>query len=284
MKNWDDLRYLVAVHKTGSMSAAARLLETNPATVSRRLARLSETLGFDLFLKTPQGWTANSAIDDLIDSITGFENEIESYLNARETRVDSLIGKINIGCPPSIAAYVLFPGLKDFLACNPGLEITFTGQFYQEALGDNDLFVSTLRPQQGRLIVRFVGKYATNVYAYPDSPRDGHWVGLHARHDRFPPAQHARAVLGGRDPIIRVETMYEVVNTVQATRLPGLVPSIAATSDPELQPYDPDSPPFLTPLYLCFHETRRKDPLLQLVADWIADRFTTFTEANSDRG
>ena len=50
MKNWDDLRYLIAVHKTGSMSAAARLLDTNPATVSRRLARLGETLGCDLFI------------------------------------------------------------------------------------------------------------------------------------------------------------------------------------------------------------------------------------------
>ncbi|NIZ09940.1 LysR family transcriptional regulator [Pseudooceanicola sp. HF7] len=275
MKNWDDLRYLVAVHKTGSMSAAARLLDTNPATVSRRLARLSETLGFDLFLKTPQGWTANEAIDDLIESITAFENEIESYLNAREQTGDEVVGKINIGCPPSIASYVLFPGLKDFLAQHPGLEITFTGQFYQEALGDNDLFVSALRPQQGRLIVRFVGKYATNVYGYPDSPRDGQWVGLHSRHERFPPSQHARTILGGRDPIIRVETLYEVMNTLQATRLPGLVPTIATSADPELERFDPESPDLLTPLYLCFHETRRKDPLLQLVADWIADRFTS---------
>ncbi|QOL83099.1 LysR family transcriptional regulator [Pseudooceanicola spongiae] len=279
MKNWDDLRYLVAVHKTGSMSAAARLLDTNPATVSRRLARLSETLGFDLFLKTPQGWAANEAIGDLIECITAFENEIESYLNARDNSdASAMRGRINIGCPPSIASYVMYPGLKDFIAENPGLEITFTSQFYQDALGDNDLFVSATRPQQGRLVVRFVGKYATNVYAYPDSPRDGAWVGLHARHDRFPPSQQARSIMGGGDPIIRVETLHEVVNTVRATRLPGLMPRIGAKEDPALRLYDPDSRPMQTPLYLCFHETRRKDPLLQLVADWIASRFNSFAE------
>ncbi|MBT9383282.1 LysR family transcriptional regulator [Pseudooceanicola sp. CBS1P-1] len=273
MKNWDDLRYLVAVHKTGSMSAAARLLDTNPATVSRRLARLSETLGFDLFLKTPQGWTANEAITDLIESITAFENEIESYLNARDQAPDHVTGHINIGCPPSIASFVLFPGLRQFLASNPGLEITFTGQFYQDALGDNDLFVSAARPQQGRLVVRYIGKYHTNVYCYEDSPRDAGWIGLHNKHDRYPPAQHARNILGGRDPVIRVESLTEVLSTVQGTRLPGLMPTIAATQDPRLVPFDPESEPLQTPLYLCFHETRRKDPLLQLVADWIAEQF-----------
>lgn len=258
------------------MSAAARLLETNPATVSRRLARLSETLGFDLFLKTPQGWTANEAIKELIETITAFENEIASYLNARETGTTGANGHVSIGCSPSITANILLPGLKDFLLRHPELEISFTNQFYQDALGDNDLFISAVRPQQGRLVVRFIGKYSTNVYCYPDSPRTGQWVGLHGLHDRYPPLQHARTIMGGRDPVIRVETLLDALNTVRSTGLPGIVPVIAAESDPGLIPFDPDSRPLQTPLYLCFHETRRKDPLLQLVADWVTDRFNAY--------
>ncbi|WP_010140386.1 LysR family transcriptional regulator [Oceanicola sp. S124] len=273
MKNWDDLRYLVAVHKTGSMSAAARLLDTNPATVSRRLARLSETLGIDLFLKTPQGWTSNDAVGDLIETITTFENEISSYLNARDASDDTVAGHVNIGCSPSVITYILFPGLRAFLTRNPGLEMTFNNNFYQDALGDNDMFISAVRPQQGRLVVRFVGKYATNVYCYPDSPRTGQWIGMHPLHDRYPPQQHARTIMGGRDPSIRVETLMDTANSIRATRLPGIMPVVAAAADPQLVLYDPDSRPLHTPLYLCFHETRRKDPLLQLVADWITERF-----------
>ncbi|MGI3164877.1 LysR family transcriptional regulator [Pseudooceanicola sp. 200-1SW] len=276
MKNWDDLRYLVAVHKTGSMSAAARLLDTNPATVSRRLGRLSETLGFELFLKTPQGWTANDSIGELIETITAFENEIESYLNTRDNVGTTITGHVNIGCSPSVATYVLLPGLKDLMEENPDLQITLTNQFYQDALGDNDLFISAIRPQQGRLVVRFVGKFATNVFCYPDSPRDGRWVGLHALHDRYPPVQHCRTIMGGRDPMIRVETMMDSVRTVRSTRLPGILPTGAALGDPELIPFEPESRPMQTPLYLCFHETRRKDPLVQMVADWVADRFNAY--------
>lgn len=276
MKNWDDLRYLVAVHKTGSMSAAARLLDTNPATVSRRLGRLSETLGFDLFLKTPQGWTANESVGDLIESITAFENEIESYLNTRDSDGTTVAGHVDIGCDPTVSNHVLLPGLRDLISENPDLEITFTNQFYQEALGDNDLFISAVRPQQGRLVVRFVGKFATNLYCYPDSRRDGRWIGLHNLHDRYPPAQHCRTIMGGRDPIIRVETLLDTYRTIRATRLPGTIPVGVAQEDPELIPFDPESRPMQTPLYLCFHETRRKDPLVQMIADWVADRFNAY--------
>jgi len=35
--NWDDLRYVLAVAETGSVSAAARMLKVNHATVLRRI-------------------------------------------------------------------------------------------------------------------------------------------------------------------------------------------------------------------------------------------------------
>lgn len=257
------------------MSAAARLLDTNPATVSRRLARLSETLGFDLFLKTPQGWTSNEAVGELIETITTFENEISSYLNARDSLDEEVSGHVNVGCSPSIINYVLFPGLNEFLTKNSNLSLSFTNNFYQDALGDSDMFISAVRPQQGRLVVRFIGKYATNVYCYPDSPRSGQWIGLQPMHDRYPPQQHARTIMGGRDPSVRLETLMDTTNAVRTTRFPGIMPVVAAKTDPELVLYDSDSRPLHTPLYLCFHETRRKDPLLQLVADWITERFST---------
>lgn len=271
MKNWDDLRYLVAVHKTGSMSSAARLLDTNPATVSRRLARLSETLGFDLFLKTPSGWVANESIGDLIESITTFEHNIETYLNAKDTTESETRGHLTIGTPPTVSAMILMPHLRDFLEVHPELELTFNTMLYQEALGETDLFLTPVRPEQGRLIVRYVGKVATNIYCFPDSPRDGRWVGLLRMHEKFAPMQHARNIMGGGDPVIRVEMMLDSALAVQRTRLPGIMTASAAAAIPDLELFDPEAKPNTSPLYLCFHETRRRDPVLQIVADWMAD-------------
>lgn len=278
MKNWDDLRYLIAVHKTGSMSAAARLLDTNPATVSRRLGRLGETLGCDLFIKTPEGWVANDAIGELIDSATNFEAQIATYLNANRDADSPSAGNVAVGCPPSIMSYLLYPELRDFRKAWPGISLVFNSQMFTEALGENDLILVPVRPTQGRLVVRYVGKMRLNVYAYPDSPRDGKWIGLIKQHESQPPMQKAREIMGGRDPDFRVETLSEVLTTVQSTRLPGLMPHIAATREPGLAKFDPDSRDIESQIYLCFHETRRRDPLLRAVADWVAECFSNATD------
>ncbi|OWU83534.1 transcriptional regulator [Oceanicola sp. 22II-s10i] len=274
MKNWDDLRYLVAVHKTGSMSAAARLLDTNPATVSRRLGRLGETLGFDLFVKTPDGWSANEAIADLIETVTSFEHEIATYLNAKDSVDTGGKGNVAIGCPPAISTYLLYPALRSFLEAEPQLSITFNSQMFTEALGENDIIVVPTRPSQGRLVVRYLGKMTMNVFGYPDSPRDGTWIGLVKAHDKQPAMQRAREMMGGRDPYFRVETLHEVVNSAKSTRLPGLMPSIAAAHEEGLERLDPELDDIEAPIYLAFHETRRRDPLVRKVADWIAERFS----------
>ena len=44
--NWDDLRLLLAVHRSGSLSGAARILGVNQSTISRRL------IAFEAILKT----------------------------------------------------------------------------------------------------------------------------------------------------------------------------------------------------------------------------------------
>ena len=48
--NWDDLRYCLAVAREGSVTAAARKLEVNHTTVSRRISALEQELNVTLFL------------------------------------------------------------------------------------------------------------------------------------------------------------------------------------------------------------------------------------------
>ncbi|WP_407493332.1 LysR family transcriptional regulator [Pseudooceanicola sp. MF1-13] len=271
--NWDDLRYLLAVHKTGSMSAAARLLTTNPATVSRRLARLSETLGYELFHKTPEGWVASEAIGALIQSVGSFEGEIDSFLNASDSSGGELNGAISVGMPGSLANAVLPPFIPDLVRRHPGIRLSLHAQTYRETLGENDLIVSPVRPQQGRLIVKPIGKVHANMYAFEDSPRGGAWISLLREHDQQMAVQNAFNIMDGRPPSLRVETLHDTANAIRTTRLPGLTLRIEAEQTPGLERYDPSVPDTETPLYLCYHETRRHDPLLQAVIEWISNAF-----------
>jgi len=58
MLDWDDLRFFLAVARTGSLSAAARALRCTQSTVGRRLASLEGRLGVRLLNKTPRGYRA----------------------------------------------------------------------------------------------------------------------------------------------------------------------------------------------------------------------------------
>jgi DNA-binding transcriptional LysR family regulator len=47
--DWGDLRYLLAIARAGTLSGAARRLEVNQTTVSRRLAAAETALASRLF-------------------------------------------------------------------------------------------------------------------------------------------------------------------------------------------------------------------------------------------
>ena len=59
--DWDDVRYAVALARHGSLSATARALGVNHATVSRRLDGLERALGRPIFDRRPDGYRPNAA-------------------------------------------------------------------------------------------------------------------------------------------------------------------------------------------------------------------------------
>ena len=75
---WDDLRYVLALRRSGTLSAASRELGVNPTTVARRVAALEEQLGARLFDKTPQGFFPTTAGEDILRVAHRIEEELLS--------------------------------------------------------------------------------------------------------------------------------------------------------------------------------------------------------------
>ena len=55
MLNWNDLRYVLAVSRGGTLRAAARLLGVDDTTVARRLVAMQETIGARLCQRLVDG-------------------------------------------------------------------------------------------------------------------------------------------------------------------------------------------------------------------------------------
>ncbi len=123
MIDWDDIRFLLAVARGGSVRAAAERLGVNHSTVLRRIAQLEESLGAQMFDKLPSGYRLTDAGEGILD----FAKQMEASSNQLETHVfgrdQSVRGLLRVTLAPTLATHLLMPDFTDFARLHPEVEI-----------------------------------------------------------------------------------------------------------------------------------------------------------------
>jgi len=268
MDYWDDLKFLLAVNDSGTMSGAARALNTNVATVSRRIERLSQKLQVEVLIKTPEGWIANPEIEGMIASASAFSHELKREQNrllvsAPDTRV-----AVRIGAPIAFSTYMFTPHISELLQSLPNVTVELFHRFFEEGLGDNDIVVVPWPPKRGRLITRKAGTITVGVYGKKGGSRTGPWIGLQKENERSP--QHQMAMDYFREPpTIRMDHFNSVFEGILQTGMPGPLPSFIGADNPKLEPLTPPEKMVQIQFWLCYHETRRHDPVIDLLVEWV---------------
>jgi len=124
MDNWDDLRFVLAVARDGGLSGAARALNVNHSTVSRRLAALEDRVGTRLFERLPKGLTPTEAGADAIRSA----EKIEAELFALDTRIAGqdadLEGPLRVTAAQLIFQVQLADIVARFAEIHPKIDVT----------------------------------------------------------------------------------------------------------------------------------------------------------------
>lgn len=169
-KNWDDLRYLIAFYRTGNMAAAAQRLDSNPATVSRRMARLGEALGYPPFEKRPEGWVLNPRLENIVNQAMEFDGALISAIRQEnEETSGDLAGDLKICIPFLVGTYMIYPRLSEFMTAYPKIRISFHLDSMQENLNDNDILITPTRPDHGRLIASQCAVLKFKLYKHRDA-------------------------------------------------------------------------------------------------------------------
>lgn len=112
--DWDDLRYVLAIHREKTLSGAAATLGVTRTTVGRRLRDAEARLGVRLFDRSGEGFVATTAGDELAVSALRVEEEIhvtEGRLLGRDAQLRgrlrvSTIDFIFAGFPDVFASFV----------------------------------------------------------------------------------------------------------------------------------------------------------------------------------
>ncbi|HYG67923.1 MAG TPA: LysR family transcriptional regulator [Anaeromyxobacteraceae bacterium] len=166
--DWNDLRYFLAVARSGSLTRAARELCVEHATVSRRLGALEADLRARLFARGPAGLTltpAGASLLPFVDAIAAQIAALERSVSGADAKV---AGTVRLTIPESGNAYFM-EKLAELRGRHPELVIELLSENRTLDLrrGEADVAVRFSDNLDRELIVRKAGTAGWSLYASP---------------------------------------------------------------------------------------------------------------------
>lgn len=165
MQNWDDLKFCLALERYQTMTAAARALGTNTATVSRRIDRLTEEAGEPLFLRDNTQWRATDMGRELAQIALRIEDRISRA--ATETTEQQKTQILRINANEATLNAQLVQNIASFSENYHDLNLTLSSRQASLAYGETDIVLTHVAPTEGRIIRKKVGAYACGPTATP---------------------------------------------------------------------------------------------------------------------
>ena len=164
---WDDIRFFLAVARTGSLSGAARALGVGHVTVGRRIAPLEKRLGVTLLNHTPDGFIATSAGETILQQCAAMESaalNLERIVAGRDALVT---GSVRITTTEGLAYQLVAPAIATLRDTHPELRIDLIAgvRSLDIARREADLAVRFARPSASDLVCRKLGEVAFSLYA-----------------------------------------------------------------------------------------------------------------------
>lgn len=170
MLDWNDLRFFLAVARTGSMSRAARELRVAQPTVGRRLTAFEQRLGARLVVRSSDGLRLTAAGRGVLAHAERMELEATSAERLAAGRDAGLHGVVRLTTNEWLATRVVGPALAPMLAEHPGLtlELIEDPRHLSLARGEADLALRPSAFPHESIVQRKVGSIAFALYASED--------------------------------------------------------------------------------------------------------------------
>jgi DNA-binding transcriptional LysR family regulator len=165
--DWQDIRIFMALGRHGSLSAAARALSVNHATIARRLRALEAALGAKLVQRRPDGYILTPAGTRTLAAASDMEAAVATL--GRGDADDSPRGLVRVNAPPSLSQGFLISRLAALPTRYPGLDIDLAADLRAVSLDrhETDIAVRLGRPQDGAFLGRPLATMGYGFYGTP---------------------------------------------------------------------------------------------------------------------
>jgi DNA-binding transcriptional LysR family regulator len=168
LDDWNLLRSFIAVHETGTLTAAARRLGSTQPSVGRHLRELEAALGEILFVRLPGRLKPTERAQALYASVAPMK---AAALEAGRLFAEAgaqVAGTVRLAVSEVYATHLVAPLAAQWLAEQPGLEIELSVSNRPDNLlrRDADIAVRFFRPDQDDVIAVHVGTTELALFAH----------------------------------------------------------------------------------------------------------------------
>ncbi|MDW4498505.1 LysR family transcriptional regulator [Sulfitobacter sp. D35] len=279
--DWDDLRYLLALHRRGTLAEAGRHLRVSETTVARRVKRLEAHLGTALFVRSHSG---GYELTETGRAVLGQAEKVERHASVLQDRLGTsagLSGTVRISAVPIIVNHVLIPAVPALSAAHPDLSVELVPEARNLDLTrrEADLALRFARPGQGGLAVktRKLADWSFGVFCAADIAAGDEeslpWIGYDDAHAGLPQARWIADLRGPHERLspLRVSDLSSTLEAVVLRQGKSVLPLSLGRGDPRLRAavHRRSGPAMSRAVWLLWHADHPGPAAIAAARDWI---------------
>jgi DNA-binding transcriptional LysR family regulator len=290
MIDWNDIRYFLAVARSGTTAAAARFLGVNQSTVVRRLAVLEQGLGFRLFSKKRDGYRLTCQGEALLQEAAAVESSVQTFTRRAAALDDALSGSLRVTTAEGMAFGLVPKLLDEFHRRHPGMQVSLLIEDNYNDLSDGSAEVALRAgtPGEGELIGRKLTEASWAVYGSrsyvehrgspitPDDLNAHRLVGFEGRLERIRPARWLQEVAPRGEISYRSNSILGVLFAAQSSYGLALLP--CQIGDPEgdlVRVLDP-LPELTFDFWILTHPDLHRNPKIRAFFDFMTEEIIRY--------
>jgi DNA-binding transcriptional LysR family regulator len=282
---WDDLRYVLEVTRTGSALGAAKGLGVNQTTVIRRIAALEARLGARLFERHSGGYEATPFGREAAAVAGRMELEALALAAFVAAGHRALSGSVRLSAAETLANLLVAPCLQAFQKAHPGIrvELDASDRRADVARGEADVALRAgSRPEGAGIVARRLpdndwAVYCSRAYADengspsgPDAIAGHAVVALDGRMGQVPASQWLVSRTTDAEVRVRSNSLTNLVSNLRAGLGLGALPCILGDGEPELVRCFPPPLELRSEMWLIVRAELKSAPHVRALTDFLA--------------
>lgn len=277
MFDWQDLYFFTVLARTQSLSAAARELGVEHATVGRRIDALEKALGLRLVDRLPRSRPLTHdgrTLAALAERMGNLATDVERL--SRKVSI-ALAGTVKVSAPPSIAMHCITPNIARLRALHPGLNIVLLPSTTLAALdkGEADIAIRTVRPEENALVRRKIGLVRFGLYGSPSlralPPDQWTFIAYDESRDHLPQQAWLHQLRGSRPVVFAAADLGSQQMAARLNVGAVVLPTMIGDHDASLVRLPADSVGPTREIWLAVYPDLRRSPPVKAVMDFLVE-------------